>query len=114
MREQTKRSPDLWFQHGMSDEVVRCVMATRAQLKRELPEWAGDHEYALASLFVAHELLGGTWKQISRAGNKARSFKLAEAMADITQILIDLTGRTEDQVSGKLELERRKARPTGG
>ena len=87
------------------------MMAVRTQMKRELPEWAGEHEYALASLFVAHELLGGTWKQINRAGNKERSFKLAEAMANVTQILIDLTGRSEDQISGKLELERRKTRP---
>jgi hypothetical protein len=108
--EPARRSPDLWFQNSLSDEVVRCVRAARRQMRHEMPEWAGEDQLTLAHLFVAHELLAQTWKQVSRAGVKERSYKLAEAMADITQILVDLTGRTEDQLSGKYELERRRRR----
>jgi hypothetical protein len=108
--ESARRSPDLWFQNSLSDEVVRCVQAARRQMRHEMPEWAGEAELTLAHLFVAHELLAQTWKQVSRAGVRERSYKLAEAMADITQILVDLTGRTEEQLSGKFELERRRRR----
>jgi len=108
MAERERRSPDLWFQNGLSDEVVRCAMAARRQMRHELPDWAGEHEMTIAQLFIAHELLASTWKHVNRAGVKERSFKLAEALADITQVLVDLTGRTEDQISGKLELERRR------
>ena len=105
-----KRPPDLWFENGLSDEVVRCVRAARRQMRHEMPDWAGEDQFAIAHLFVAHELLGDIWKHVAKAGVKERSYKLAEAMADITQVLIDLTGRTEDQISGKLELERRRRR----
>jgi hypothetical protein len=108
--EPTRRSPDLWFQNGLSDEVTRCVLAARRQMRHEMPDWAGEDQLTIAHLFVAHELLAQTWKQVSRAGNRERSYRLAEALADVTQILVDLTGRSEDQLSGKLELERRRRR----
>jgi hypothetical protein len=79
-------------------------------MRNEMPEWAGEEQLTIAHLFVAHELLAQTWKQISQAGVRERSYRLAEAMADITQILVDLTGRSEEQISGKLELERRRRR----
>ncbi len=104
-----RRFPDRWFLNGVSDEVVRCVMAARAQMKRELPESAGEAEYTLAHLFVAHELLAKTWKHVSAAGVKERSYKLAEALADVTQVLVDLTSRSEEELSGKRELDRRRA-----
>ena len=110
MAERDKRSPDLWFQNGLSDEVVRCALAARRQMRHELPDYAGEHELTVAQLFIAHELLAQTWKAVSKAGVKERSLKLAEALADITQILVDLTGRSEEQISGKLELERRRGR----
>ena len=94
--------------NGVSDEVVRCVMAARAQMKREMPESSGEAEYTLAHLFVAHELLAETWKHVSSAGIKERSYKLAEALADVTQLLVDLTGRSEEELSGKRELDRRR------
>jgi hypothetical protein len=109
--EPTRRSPDLWFQNSLSDEVVRCVRAARRQMRHEMPDWAGEDELTVAHLFVAHELLAQTWKHVNSAGVKERSYKLAEALADITQILVDLTGRTEEQISGKFELERRRSRP---
>jgi hypothetical protein len=103
-----KRAPDIWFQNGLSPEVARVVRAARRQLRAELSDWAGEKEYTLAHLFVAHELLAQIWKDVNRAGVKERSFKLAEAMADITQVLVDLTGRTEEQLSGRYELDRRR------
>jgi hypothetical protein len=109
--EPTRRSPDLWFQNGLSDEVVRCARAARRQMRHEMPDWAGEEQLTIAHLFVAHELLAQIWEQVGKAGVSERSHKLAEAMADITQILVDLTGRSEDQISGKLELERRRRRP---
>ena len=109
--EPPRRSADRWFQNGLSDEVVRCARAARRQMRHELPEWAGEDQLTIGQLFVAHELLAQTWKQVSQAGVKERSYKLAEAMADITQILVDLTGRSEEQLSGKLELERRRRQP---
>jgi hypothetical protein len=108
--EREKRSPDLWFQNGLSDEVVRAAMAARRQMRHELPDWAAEHELTVAQLFIAHELLAQTWKYVSGAGVKERSLKLAEALADITQLLVDLTGRTEEQISGQYELERRRRR----
>jgi hypothetical protein len=105
-----RRFPDRWHMNGVSDEVVRCLMATRIQMKREMPESAGEQDMVIASLFVAHEMLANQWKAINRAGIKERSFKLAEALADITQLLVDLTGRSEEELSGKRELERRRAK----
>lgn len=105
-----RRFPDRWYMNGVSDEVVRCLMAARVQMKREMPESAGENDMVIASLFVAHELLANQWKAVSRAGIKERSFLLAEALADITQLLVDLTGRSEEELSGKRELERRRAR----
>jgi hypothetical protein len=88
-----RRFPDRWHLNGVSDEVVRCVLAARTQMKREMPESAGPSDLVIASLFVAHELLANNWKAVNAAGVKERSFKLAEAIADITQVLVDLTGR---------------------
>lgn len=108
-----RRFPDLWFLNGVSEEVTRAVRAARIQMGREMPESATDADYVIAHLFVAHELLAQTWKPINQAGAKERSYKLAEAMADIAQVLVDLTGRTEEQISGRLELERRRNRSSG-
>lgn len=108
--ERPKRASDRWYQHGLSDEVTRCVKVVRAQLKREMPSYAGDQDYVIGMLFVAHELLGETWQHVNSAGVKERSYRLAEAMADISQVLIDLTGRPEEDISGKWEIERRKSR----
>jgi hypothetical protein len=105
-----RRFPDRWHLNGVSDEVVRSVLAARTQMKREMPESAGPSDLVIASLFVAHELLANNWKAVNAAGVKERSFKLAEAIADITQVLVDLTGRSEEELSGKRELERRRAK----
>lgn len=102
--------PDRWHMNGVSDEVTRIVMAARTQMRREMPHSATDNDLVIASLFAAHELLAKTWKPVSSAGVKERTFKLAEALADITQVLVDLTGRSEEELSGKRELERRRAR----
>lgn len=96
--------------NGVSDEVVRIVMAARTQMRREMPHSANENDLVIASLFAAHELLARTWKPVSSAGVKERTYKLAEALADIAQVLVDLTGRSEDELSGKRELERRRAR----
>ena len=103
-----KRNSDRWFLHGWSDEVRRCVKAARIQMGREMPSYANDDDYVIAHLFVAHALLEETWRPVSSAGVKERSYKLAEAMADIAQVLVDLTQRPEDDLSGKWELERRR------
>jgi hypothetical protein len=105
-----RREPARWFLNNVSDEVRRCVKVARAQMKREMPAWAGDDEYILAHLFVAHELLAETWQPVSKKGIKTTSYKLAEAMADVAQVLVDLTARSEDDLSGRQELERRRAR----
>lgn len=111
MHDERPRSfPDRWHLNGVSDEVVRTVMAARTQMRREMPHSAGDQDLVIASLFAAHELLARTWKPVSSAGVRDRTFKLAEALADITQVLVDLTGRSEEELSGKRELERRRAR----
>lgn len=115
MVERYRRFPDRWFLNGVSDEVVRCVKAARIQMGREMPESAGEQDRVLAHLFVAHELLAQTWKPVSQRGNKETSYKLAEAIADIVQVLVDLTYRTEEELSGRQEIERRKrARGLGG
>ena len=108
--EPVRRPPDTWYHNGLSDEVLRIVRAARRQMRHEMPDWAGEDQLTIAHLFAAHELLAQTWKQVSKAGVKERSYRLAEAMSDITQVLVDLTGRTEDQLSGKFELERRRRR----
>jgi hypothetical protein len=107
-----RREPSRWFLNNVSDEVRRCVKVARAQMKREMPSWAGDDDYVLAHLFVAHELLAETWQPVSKKGVKTTSYKLAEAMADVVQVLVDLTARSEDELSGRQELERRKSRFT--
>ena len=110
--ERPRREPSRWFLNNVSDEVRRCVKVARAQMKREMPAWAGDDDYVLAHLFVAHELLAETWQPVSKKGMKTTSYKLAEAMADVVQVLVDLTGRSEEELSGRRELERRKSRFT--
>ena len=106
-----RRDSSRWFLNNVSDEVRRCVLVARAQMKREMPSWAGDNEYMLAHLFVAHELLAETWQPVSKKGVKTTNYKLAEAMADVVQVLVDLTGRSEDDLSGRLELERLRSKP---
>ncbi|TAK21299.1 MAG: hypothetical protein EPO26_15325 [Chloroflexota bacterium] len=108
-----KREPSRWFLNNVSDEVERCVRAVRVQMKREMPSWATPEDYVLAHLFVAHELMAETWQSVNSAGSKERTYKLAEAMADVSQVLIDLTHRSEDDLSGKREIERRRSRIKG-
>ena len=103
-----KRTPDRWYLHGFSDEVKRCALAVRQQLKREMPSYASEDDYVIGELFAAYAILEHTWKPISATGSKERKMKLAEAMADISALLVELTGRVEDDLSGKWELERRK------
>ena len=79
-----------------------------SQRNRDRPGAVNTH--LLAHLFVAHELLAETWQPVSKKGVKTTSYKLAEAMADVAQVLVDLTGRSEDELSGRLELERRRGR----
>ena len=110
--ERPRREPSRWFLNNVSDEVRRCVKVARAQMAREMPTWATEDDRVLAHLFVAHELLAETWQPVSRKGVKTTSFKLAEAMADVVQVLVDLTGRSEDELSGRRELERRRSRLT--
>lgn len=110
--ERPRREPSRWFLNNVSDEVRRCVKVARAQMKREMPTWATEDDYVLAHLFVAHELLAETWPRVSKRGVKTTNFKLAEAMADVMQVLIDLTARSEEELSGRRELERRKSRLT--
>ncbi len=105
-----RREASRWFLNNVSDEVVRSIRAAKVQVQRELPTWAGEDEYVMARLFIAHELLAETWPFVNKAGVKERSFKLAEAMADIVQVLVDLTGRSEEDLSGRREIERRKQR----
>jgi hypothetical protein len=108
-----RREPGRWFLNHVSDEVVRCVKVVHRQLDREMPTWAGEEDRVLARLFVAHELLAETWQPVSRKGVKTTSYKLAEAMDDVVQVLVDLTGRSADDLSGRREIERRRTRAQG-
>ena len=103
-----RRSPDLWHLNGVSDQVVRTVMAARAQLQREMPLSANERDAMIAHLFVAHELLAQVWKPITKAAGRETSLRVAEALADISQVLVDLTSRSEKELSGQRELERRR------
>ena len=83
-------------------------MATKTQLKREMPLSANQRDEMIAHLFVAHELLAQVWKPITKAAGRETSLRVAEALADISQVLIDLTSRSEVEISGERELERRR------
>jgi hypothetical protein len=109
-----RREPGRWFLNQVSDEVVRCVTVVQRQLDRELPTWATEEDRVLARLFVAHELMAGTWPSIKGKGVKTTSYKLAEAMDDVVQVLVDQTGRSADELSGRREIERHRARSRGG